>query len=140
MRAASLAARITRLEQRHRPRRSLPKLAFAIHNDDRPEAAIQAFANPEGITVPRYMEEALNDLLARAWKTRGIGNSLFAVYAALEPAPEPTAPVAVKPVVPGDPFALAGIGRRATDKELNRLNAGPEALRLFSSLSGAPSP
>lgn len=128
MSAASLAARITRLEQRHRPRRSLPKLAFAIHSEDRPGTAIQAFASPEGMTVARHAGEALSDLLARAWKTRGVGSSLSAVYAASEPAPKRMAPVAVGPLAPVDPFALAGIGHRATSEELNRLNPGPEGL------------
>lgn len=122
MRYSGLAKRLDRLEARDRPRR-LPRMAFIIHEEDAPSDHVVAFKAFNGPEVPRLPGEALSALLARAWATPGTGSAMFAVYAhksKLEQ-PEEVPAEPTQPLMPDDPYALAGIGRRATKAELNRM-------------------
>lgn len=76
-----------------------------------------------GVAVMRAAGEPLGELQARAATLTG-ARILKTLYAApvgkIEPAP---APAPVPEAVPVDPWALAGIGRRATRQELIEMGA-----------------
>lgn len=129
-RHATLAARIARLERAKRPR-SLPRMVFTLYDQ---EDAVAGFSGPSGEVVEREPFEAVTALSARAWAIIG-GHSMWATYPDAvwdEPEEVPpnivamgwTEPEPIKPE-PVDPFALAGIGRRATPEELARMGVAP---------------
>lgn len=121
MKHATLAARIARVEARQRAKRPLPRLAFRISPEDAPETAIAGYRSLDGFQIARNPGEALSDLLTRAWIEAGDATALFAVYAAGEPPPARDSGCELPKPTPHDPWALAGVGRRATDAELERM-------------------
>lgn len=123
----ALKERIARLE-RQRDRRPFPRVIFGIY--DKEDTNIIGFAGERAgnrIDVMRVAGEPLAACEARAWELVG-SPSLFALYSpasarqsdvpapAHAPAPEPA---------PIDPFALAGIGKRASRQQLIEMGAIP---------------
>lgn len=123
----ALRERIARLE-RQRDRRPFPRVIFGIY--DKEDADIIGFAGDRAgtrIDVMRLAGEPLEACEARAWELVG-SPSLFTLYSpasarqssvaapAHAPAPEPA---------PVDPFALAGVGKRASRQQLIQMGVIP---------------
>ena len=111
----TLKARIERLERRTK-RRPFPRLILAVYGQ--PLQSIIGYRN-RGVVAMRTPGEPLDALEARAWEL----GSAFILEALYRPENRPSAvaePVSSAPIqiAPEDPFALAGIGRRASPAEL----------------------
>lgn len=127
MRRQGLRTRLERLE-RQRNRRPFPRVIFGIF-DKEPDEVIgyEGSSGGTSMTILRQPGEALETLRARAWQLVS-APTLFTLYGAF-PArqsispPPPHAPA--PPPAPGDPWALAGIGREASREELTRMGAVP---------------
>lgn len=126
-RRTGLRTRLARLESR-RAERHIPRVVFTVY--DRSDADILgaiggATAN---ITILRQPGETQAELCERAFATAG-GQSIALLYARPSAASEQNEAQATQTAVnaqnasdglPSDPYALAGIGRRATRAELER--------------------
>ena len=117
----TLKARIERLERR-KTRRPFPRLILAIYGQSL--ESIIGYRN-RGVVAMRAPGEPLDALEARAWEL----GSAFILEALYRPENRPSAAVAAKVSDPpmlaerADPFALAGIGRKATAEELLAMGA-----------------
>lgn len=120
MRRAGLRRRLEKLESKRLAGRPKLRVIHAIADFD-PEAMVALEAG--SVVVERLPSEPLAVFQARAWEIAGSG-FLAARYAASERAEqvETARPFPVAPEAPiaalSDPFALAGIGRTATQAEL----------------------
>ena len=136
MRRAGLRTRLARLE-REGQARSLPLVISNVY--DHFEAEVIGYRGQSGntwVSCLRGPGETLAALQDRAFATIATIN-LAAIYSAdarqsepdddLPPSPVTGLSVFASPCVgnPTDPFALAGIGRRASRAELERMGALP---------------
>lgn len=121
MKRAGLRTRLDRLE-RQRFRRPFPRIVMAIYG--MPFESIIGYRAGK-LTVLRAPDEPLDALQARAWALTA-SFALETLYDAVragqgEVAKPDDAPTAV--AAPPHPFALAGIGRKATREELEQMGA-----------------
>lgn len=132
MRRTGLHVRLARLEGRRGNRPLALLILDTVYPEDATGDVIGAEAGD--VHVERRAGEPLSDLLRRAYAETGAMH-----YAARYPEnPADLAPPAPEPApalpegAQDDPWALAGIGRRATRSELERMGAAwlpPERLR-----------
>ncbi len=120
-----LATRLARLEKRLTTRRPLRRIVFGIYPDE-PQGELEGMEGG-GVRVMRAAGEALD-----AFRTRALAEiPSRIVVSLLGPSPAPaaappaprTAPTMWAPQPGPDPFALAGIGRRASRAELEQMGA-----------------
>lgn len=125
----ALLARLERLE-RQQQRRPLPRLVFKLCPQEQ-AGEIVGF-NVGNVHVVREAGETAEQCAARAFALTPTAVAIAAVYAeqprsrqereearsATQPAPDTATASGGAPSESGDPFALAGIGRKATTDEL----------------------
>lgn len=118
-----MLARVARLEAALTPR-TFPRMVFSAYDAD---SLCQGVSGPSGVIVPRMLGEGTSDLLARSVGILGSSPALWFTYPeewlnAEEQLPESafTRPEPEPEPEPVDPFALAGIGRVATEAELQQ--------------------
>lgn len=116
----ALRARIERLEARKIAKR-FPRIV--LHVGDREEADLIGYRLQSGLSVMRAPEEALEALRARCWSLEP-SLTLAALY---RPATAPQTDLAEPsaPLPAAEPWVepVAGVGRRATRAELERMAA-----------------
>lgn len=125
MRRTGIRTRLARLEKRLAKRRPFPAVFMSVYPDANPGPLLGYEGN--GVRVMAEPGEALGELQARAATATG-ARFLCALYGPETAAPAPVAaprtpPAMWKPEPGPDPFALAGIGRRASRAELERMGA-----------------
>lgn len=134
-RRSGLLERVKRLEER-RKSRPLPRIVLAMRGTI--DGHIIGYAG-NGVSVLRGDNEAAADCAARCFQLTGAAmlqtlysaegrQSAASAEDALSPIPSRPEPVAASDGPenePSDPFALAGIGRKASRAELERFGAIP---------------
>lgn len=121
-RRTGLRTRLARLELRASRRKPLPVIVAAIHSDEAPGEVLGM--EGLGVAVMRAAGEPTAALAARAATLTG-ARILKTLYGPSPAKIEPVAPAPARPAEasPVDPWALAGIGRRATRQELIEMGA-----------------
>lgn len=125
MRRTGIRTRLARLEKRLFARRPFPAVFMAVYPDANPAPLLGYEGN--GMRVMGEPGEPLGELQARAATLTG-ARFLCALYGPEMAAPAPVAtprtpPAMWKPAPGPDPWALAGIGRKASRAELERMGA-----------------
>lgn len=124
-RHSGLLNRLRRLEARRKTRRAMPVIIMGIYSEEQPGPVIGIEGG--GVRVRRKEGEPIEALRARAAAEipARFATMLYGAPTARQSAvPAPAATPAPQPA-PVNPWALAGVGRQATQEELVRMGAIP---------------